>query len=84
MRCWLRPTEPIPAMSVYSDLGPQGPSRMEVCLLATEVMRMASQAREMSGAGPTMDVARAVRILRKARDLLSELGSDPEADDAHV
>ncbi|MGF7152492.1 hypothetical protein [Novosphingobium gossypii] len=69
-------------MSAHSDLGPQGPTRMQVCLLATEVMRMAGQARELCGAGPGLDVARAVRTLQKARDLLGDLTSDPEARDA--
>lgn len=65
-------------MSAYSELGPQGPTRMEVCLLATDVMRMAQQARELCGRGAGMDVPRAVRILRAARAKLSEL----EAGDA--
>jgi len=69
-------------MSAYSDLGPQGPTRMEVCLLATEVMRMASQARELCGTGPGMDLARAVRTLGKARDLLGEIASGAEAGNA--
>ena len=69
-------------MSAHSDLGPQGPTRMEVCLLATEVMRMASLARELCGAGPGLDVARAVRTLRKAHVLLNEMISDHEANDA--
>lgn len=69
-------------MSAYSDLGPQGPTRMEVCLVATDVMRMAGQAREMCGTGPNMDLARALRILRSAHAKLSELTADPEARDA--
>ncbi|EJL25589.1 hypothetical protein [Novosphingobium sp. AP12] len=69
-------------MSAYSDLGPQGPTRMEVCLLATEVMRMAQQAREMCGTGPGLDLPRAIRTLRKARDLMAGIASEPEGDDA--
>lgn len=69
-------------MSAYSDLGPQGPTRMEVCLLATEVMRMAQQAREMCGTGPELDLPRAIRTLRKARDMLGELTSEPEGGNA--
>lgn len=55
---------------------------MEVCLLATEVMRMAQQAREMCGTGPGLDLARAVRTLGKARELLAEMTTEPEARDA--
>lgn len=69
-------------MSAYSDLGPQGPTRMEVCLLATEVMRMAQQARDMCGGGAALDLPRAIRTLRKARELLDEMKSEPEARDA--
>lgn len=69
-------------MSAYSDLGPQGPTRMEVCLLATEVMRMAQQAREMCGTGPGLDLQRAIRTLRKARDMLDEMTGDAGGCDA--
>jgi hypothetical protein len=69
-------------MSAYSDIGPQGPTRMEVCLLATEVMRMAQQAREMCGTGSGLDLPRAIRTLRKARDLLSKMTDGPEDRDA--
>lgn len=69
-------------MSAHSDLGPQGPTRMEVCLLASEIVRMASLARELCGLGPGLDVARAVRTLRKAHDLLDQMIADHEASDA--
>ncbi|MYL99575.1 hypothetical protein GR702_17580 [Novosphingobium sp. FGD1] len=69
-------------MSAYSDLGPQGPTRMEVCLVATDVMRMAAQAREMCGTGPNMDLGRALRIQRAAHTKLAELTAPVEDGDA--
>ncbi|MED5546111.1 MAG: hypothetical protein VYD90_12750 [Pseudomonadota bacterium] len=57
---------------------------MEVYATATEVIRMANMARELSTAGPGLDVARAMRALGKAAEILAQSavgGSERDADD---
>lgn len=65
-------------MSAYSEIGPTLPSRMEVCLVATELQRLAALARELTTPGPKLDLPRAIATLDKARALLA----DGPGDDA--
>lgn len=61
-------------MTVWTDIGPIVPPRMEVYRQASELELLARLARELATAGPGADVPRAVRMLNRARVLLGPGG----------
>lgn len=63
-------------MGVHQDIGPSAPSRMQIYHKANELERLARLARELSEAGPGVDLPRAAKTLERARELLREDDQD--------
>jgi len=58
------------AQDAWNDLGPSVPPRCAVYALALQVEEAARLARELTMAGPRVDVPRALKALDRARALL--------------